>query len=293
LPGPSIRGPLALARLSERHGETEQAERFYQAMIKKSPQNPTPYHRLGAIRAKEGNFQAADEYFTQALQLDPTNAVLLSDAGYLYYLQNRPAEAEAILRQALEIKPSDPTICNNLAMLLGEQGRCREALTMFKRAGTEAQAYANLAFVYVQQGEFDKAEKGYSRALTLDRNLRPAAEALTQLARYEPMFDRAPTHEWAPAPESQLASQAGRLTDEGPQAGQLETHEWNAQQATFLAEESQTGVAAATDLSQSASFEQDASAAEVRFERFPAAFDKAPEQADLWQGLDGVVSEPQ
>jgi DNA-binding SARP family transcriptional activator len=67
-------------------------------------------------------------------------------------------------------------------MVLGEQGRDEESLAMFRRVGTEAQAKANLAFVYTQRGDVDQAVESYSEALTLDAKMRPAAQALVQLA---------------------------------------------------------------------------------------------------------------
>jgi hypothetical protein len=73
-----------------------------------------------------------------------------------------------------------------LAILLGEQGRDEEALALFRRTGTEAQAQSNMAFIYTQRGQLAAAMDAYNRALTLDNSLRPAADALVQLAKYQP-----------------------------------------------------------------------------------------------------------
>ena len=78
----AARSELALARLSERRGQPEHAERLYQRLVEKDPQNPAPYHRLGVMRAEQGRFQEANEQFDQALRLAPSNATLLSDVGY-------------------------------------------------------------------------------------------------------------------------------------------------------------------------------------------------------------------
>src|SRR5690606_6103389 len=97
-------------------------------------------------------------------------------------LQDRLDEAEERLRQALELSPTSRTARTNLALVLGEQGRFGECLNEFRRVGTEAQAHANLAYVYAMLGELEQAEQEYHRALALDPTLLPAADALSQLA---------------------------------------------------------------------------------------------------------------
>ena len=109
---------------------------------------------------------------------------MLGDVGYYCYLQGRMDEAEKCLRQALAERPRDPVILNNLAILVGEQGRYQESLALFRQSGKEAEAYASLGFVLLQRGETERAKEAYARALTLDPNFRPAAEAMVQLADY-------------------------------------------------------------------------------------------------------------
>ena len=119
------------------------------------------------------------------LDLGPSDPTVLCDLGYSYYLQQRLEEAEAVLGKALELKPNDPAVTNNLALLYGEQQRYKKCLAMFRRTCSDAEAYANLGFIYTQHGELEKAKEAYGRALSLDRQLRPAAEAMVQLAETE------------------------------------------------------------------------------------------------------------
>jgi len=177
-----LKNPLSLARLSERRGQNEQAERLYQEVIRRSPQDPVPYHRLGVIYAKRGNLAQAEQYFSRALALSPDNPQMLTDAGYCCYLCSRTEEAERYLRRAVEINPGNAAGWNNLALLVGEQGRYDEALALFRRAGTENQAQANLAFVLAQRGEYQHALDTYNQVLTQDQKMRPAADAMLHLA---------------------------------------------------------------------------------------------------------------
>jgi Tfp pilus assembly protein PilF len=198
---------LSFARLSEHRQQNDQAEKLYRTAIGREPQNAVPYHRLGVMRAKQGKFQQADELFLQALRITPNDAQLISDIGYCYYLQNRLDEAGQVLGRALEMRPDDPSIGNNLAMVLGEQGRYDECFSMFRRVGSEEQAHTNMAFVYAQHGDLERAKANYSRALTLNQTLRPAAEAMAQLARYEQSHTSPPSN----IPEMQTASAWPRI----------------------------------------------------------------------------------
>ena len=56
-------------------------------------------------------------------------------------------------------------------------------LTEFRNAVGEAEALANLGYIQSQLGYYDMAQATLDRALTLNPELKPAAEALVQLAQ--------------------------------------------------------------------------------------------------------------
>ena len=177
-----IEGQLALARLCERRGEVDQAEEYYNGLLKKTPQDARPHHRLAILAVQKGDFARAEEHYRVALAAAPNDVELLSDVGYTLYLQRRLPEAEACLRRALTLEPTHASATNNLALVVGTEGRFDEALMLFKRANPEAEAYANLAYVMAQNGQTARAQDTYLKALTLDQNLRVAAQAMLQVA---------------------------------------------------------------------------------------------------------------
>ena len=180
-----LEGQVSIARLAERRGQTEQAELAYQSLLKKHPELVTPHHRLGVLAARRGQFDKANEHFQAALRSDSKNVELLNDAGYCYYLQNRLDEAEQLYQKALTLDPNNQAVCNNVAMFLADKGRFDESLAIFQRVNSEAQAHTNLAFMLTQTGQYEQAEAHFTRALTLDSTLRPAAKGLLQLAEQQ------------------------------------------------------------------------------------------------------------
>ena len=174
---------LAIARLSERQDDYVQAGRLYQEYIQKNPSHPVPYHRLGVMAAEQTKFEEAEQYFRKALQLAPPTTELLNDLGYCCYLTSRLDEAERYLQQALQQSPDDASACNNLALVYGARGDFEKCLGYFRRVNTDAKAHANLAYIYSQHHELDKAKEEYLKSLTLDNELRTAASALLQVEK--------------------------------------------------------------------------------------------------------------
>jgi len=99
---------------------------------------------------------------------------------------DRLPEAEATFRRALEIDPKNQSARNNLGLVLGETGRYEESLAEFRQAGGEAEAQSNLAYCKTRAGDLQGAKSAYHRALSLNQELKPAAEALMQLAQQSP-----------------------------------------------------------------------------------------------------------
>ena len=135
-------------------------------------------------RYRTGENEQAAKHFDAAAQLGPPSAELLNDIGFNLFVMGRLPEAEAVFRQAIAADPQNRSARNNLGLVLGETRRYDESLAEFRRGGKgEAEAQANLAYAQTQAGDVAGARSSYHRALTLDKELKPAAEALVQLAR--------------------------------------------------------------------------------------------------------------
>lgn len=174
---------LSLARLMERHGRHDEAEKLYLRVLESDPQDRTACHRLGCLAVRRGEHEQGSEYFQRVAGAGEVSAALLNDMGYVLYLQHELNSAEGKLREALRKEPQFKSARNNLGLVLAEQGKSEEALAEFRLAGDEASAFSNLAFVQTKLGLLNEAEKNYHRALELDPKQRQAAEALVQFAQ--------------------------------------------------------------------------------------------------------------
>jgi Flp pilus assembly protein TadD len=181
----SIGQQLAEGRNHERAGQSEKARKVYEELRVKHPENGTVAHRLAIVADTQRRHGEAEQLFLFALEKDPQNAEIMADLGYCYYLQGKLDKAEKYLGQAVDKKPTDARARNNLGLVLGHMGRDEDALTQFKAAGSEANAYFNLAFVCASQDRVPDAKTCFKKALAVEPTHRQAREALLAFEEYD------------------------------------------------------------------------------------------------------------
>jgi tetratricopeptide (TPR) repeat protein len=187
-------GQLALdilrGRAMEQSGDLDKARKHYEGLRQQHPGSLDVVHRLGVVADAQRRHAEAEGMFQYVLQREPRNAEVLADLGYCYYLQGQLTKAESALTKAVLAEPSNPRYRNNLGLVIGHQGRHEEALPHFQEAGSEADAYYNLAFIYATQDQAAKAKQCFLMALNEDPTHGKAREALRSFEE----FERLPEH---------------------------------------------------------------------------------------------------
>jgi len=125
--------------------------------------------------------------------MKPKDPALMNDLGFAYLEDGNLERAEEEFRAALAINPNDRRSINNLGLCVGMDGRYEEAYTLFRRVGSDAEAQANIGYILAQRGNINDAMQRYSRALTLNPELKTAAEALVQLTSLSQAADSTET----------------------------------------------------------------------------------------------------
>ena len=163
---------LTLARAHESEGELKEAEQQYRDILKLDPENGAACHRLGVVMMNQGEADEGLLYLEQANLLLPDDADVVADLGYAYMDAGQIEQAMPLLQAAYDKNPDDKRVINNLAQALGYSGKYDRSLAMFCQIMSEAEATANLAYIYTQTGNGPKAMELYSHALDLDPDLR-------------------------------------------------------------------------------------------------------------------------
>jgi Tfp pilus assembly protein PilF len=213
-PKDAARACIACAQELEKNGGETQAIVFYERARQHDPKCHVSQH-LAVLYDRQGDFQKAQEEYQKALKEAPRDADLLNDMGYGYYTRGRWAEAEKYLRQALLLKPDHAHALINLGLCVGEQGHYQEALELFGKVLTPAQALCNLGFILTTQHKWEDAKHTYKEALQIDPDIPLARAALAKLEKAEqqmpsPMqLAQAPAKPDRPFPNSRVPTDKG------------------------------------------------------------------------------------
>lgn len=153
-------GNIALANASRvRPGDQvqlmkclDEAQKEYEKALACRPNDPDCHHRLAVVADKQGQYGLADDHYEAALKSRPRDPNLLSDYGYSFSLRGDDARAEKTLTEALAISPSHRGAMANLGAIFARQGRYEDALVMFRRGASEAEAQQFVAQLFPQRG---------------------------------------------------------------------------------------------------------------------------------------------
>jgi Flp pilus assembly protein TadD len=173
---------FAHGHLLERQGEFERAIAQYRQALELTPNFVSARNRLGITLNKLGQHSLASAEFRKVLETHPHLTYVQNNLGFSYYLEGKYELAEATLRDALARKPSFPRARMNYGVVLGKLGRLREAFEQFRQAGSEADAYYNVALLQTEAGLYADAARSLDTALRLNPKLEAARHQLRDVS---------------------------------------------------------------------------------------------------------------
>ena len=128
----------ALFRLGsslERSGSPVEAEKIFQKLLEKRPNDSATQNYLGYMWADKGiRLEEARDLLEKAVAREPRNGAYLDSLGWAYFRLGRLEKAEGLLAAAKEQDPDDPTIEEHLGDLSERQGDLRKAAAHWEHA---------------------------------------------------------------------------------------------------------------------------------------------------------------
>jgi Flp pilus assembly protein TadD len=167
---------LRQARLSERLGHVDEAQRILEQVAQDYPQRPEPLTQLADMQAGQNHYTEATATYGRAI--DRLTRPVASDwtlfyqRGVAYDHAHQWTQAEADFLHALELSPDQPFVLNYLAYAWAEQGRnLPRARQMIERAAqlrpNEGAILDSLGWVMLLQGDKAGAIRWLERAVEL------------------------------------------------------------------------------------------------------------------------------
>ena len=177
--------PLAReAKASFEEGKFKQAEKQYQQILTKSPNNVYSLSNLGVVFFRNGKLKAAELTLKKAIAIAPKDEFTHTTLGIVYYQQSKFDDALSELTKSLALNPKSATAHNYLGITASQKGWQEAAEKEMLAALTEnpnyADAHFNLAVVYSTSDPPAKelARRHYQKALALGAEPDPTLDRL-------------------------------------------------------------------------------------------------------------------
>ncbi len=153
-------------------GHVDDALTQFKAACVLIPDNPRPYYYIGFLKTKQGNLEEAELVFQKALNLWPDYPEANASLGAVYLKYNAYEKAYPYLKKALTLNPNLADVKNNLGgYFLLFKHNLDSAAHYFERAiendSLFADAFINLANVYLQQSKLEAANLISNHALSI------------------------------------------------------------------------------------------------------------------------------
>ncbi|UCG57988.1 MAG: tetratricopeptide repeat protein [Phycisphaerales bacterium] len=143
--------------------------------MKEFPDVVDPIVLMGNVQGRHGNSTEAVRFWKRALELNPRRADVYSGMGWFAMRKGECEEAILHWRKALEIAPQMPGVHNSIARALTVLGKKEEAIEELEKdiqiSPQSSLSYFLLGQEYLQRKEYDKAERNYEMAISLQPDL--------------------------------------------------------------------------------------------------------------------------
>lgn len=119
----------------EKAGDRDACIATMQEVIKKDPENSSPYNYLGYLYAEKGEkLDEAEKLISKALELKPNDGFYLDSLGWVHYQKGEYDKALPILEKAAKIEPKEGVIFEHLADVKAKKGDKKAAKELYEQA---------------------------------------------------------------------------------------------------------------------------------------------------------------
>jgi Flp pilus assembly protein TadD len=166
------------------HGKYRSAEKQYQDILTKSPNNLYSLSNLGVVYFRTGRLKAAELMLKKSVAIAPKDEFSHTTLGIVFYRQAKFDDALAELTKALAINPKSSTAHNYLGITASQKGwqeaAEKEVLEAIANNPSYADAHFNLAVIYAtaQPPAKDLAKRHYAEATKLGAEADASLEKL-------------------------------------------------------------------------------------------------------------------
>lgn len=125
------------------------------------------YNSLGVISDLEKDYKQAIIYYEKALTVQPQMPLILNNMGYSHYMSEDWDSAEKYYRKAVLNDKYFKRAWRNLGLLYVRKADYEEAVSAFTQVEDLPEAYNDIGFICMLNGDHDISEAFFKRAIKL------------------------------------------------------------------------------------------------------------------------------
>lgn len=155
-----------------RNTDWQDEMRFYNRILKYSPNSALVHNNLGVIYESHRNYELAKKEYLRAIEIDPKYADSASNLASIYKREEKFNEASKYFEKSLSIEPDRFVAHNSLGIVYGLTKQEEKAEKEFKKAielnTYFAEGYYNLGVLYFQQKKYNQAVDVWQQMLKIE-----------------------------------------------------------------------------------------------------------------------------
>ncbi len=153
-------------------GNWDDAIEAFSSVVNENPSDVLAYNHLGAIYLEKKDYQKSIAAFRRGLQIDPNHPILNYNLARCFDKAKMYSDAIRCYENALKAKPDWVDAIKDFSSLLVKCQKSKEASDLVKHSielyPNDTKLLSMLGKIYMEQFDFDSAEKTFKRAKKVD-----------------------------------------------------------------------------------------------------------------------------
>ncbi|MBD1139019.1 tetratricopeptide repeat protein [Pelagibacterales bacterium SAG-MED46] len=150
------------------------AQNYYQKVLKIDPNYINAHNNLGIIFKRLGDHEKAIDCFEKAIKINPNFAAAYSNLGNIFVVLEENQKAISYFEKSIEINPNHRDGLYNLGNLFLNTTEYKKAIDCFEKAieidTNHAGLQNNLGVSFLKLDEYTKALKCFQKAISINPN---------------------------------------------------------------------------------------------------------------------------
>jgi len=174
-----------LGAIFQRLEENQKAKNCYEKAIEINPNYADVHYNLGNIFKELGKNQKAKDCYEKTIEINPNYLDVHYNLGVIFKDLGENQKAKDCYEKAIEINPNHVGANNNLGVIFQDLGENQKAINFYEKVieinPKYLDAHNNLGIIFHNLGENEKAKDCYEKAIEINPNNINSINALSTL----------------------------------------------------------------------------------------------------------------